>query len=160
MTRHGLRALSIPLAAALTGCTVSTPFRGPLFSLRAGVTADVNTVQVVVTHTVLGDDRDLRWAFWRHVWRIADELPAQPGFVGHSMRRNLVGSQAWTMTVWLDERSLGAFAASDVHRTAIEESGAALRSFRSARVELPLDEVPVAWSRAQELLDLQSGTLE
>jgi heme-degrading monooxygenase HmoA len=152
--------VSIQLAAALTGCTVATPFRGPLFSPRAGVTVGVNTVQLVVTHAVLGDDRDLRSAFWTHVWKIADELPAQPGFVGHSMRRNLVGTQAWTMTVWLDERSLGAFAASDVHRTAIAETGAALLRFRSARIELPVDEVPIAWSRARELLDLQSGMVE
>ncbi len=157
MPRLLLRAASLLTAVVTAGCTVATPFRGPMYQARSGVVAPGPTVHVAITHAVLDEDRRLRRAFWSHVGKVADALPGQTGYVGHSRRRNLAGSEAWTMTVWTDEESLDAFASSDVHLAAIQAGGAALRSFRSARAKLFVDEVPISWQRALAILAADEG---
>jgi hypothetical protein len=79
-------------------------------------------------------------------------LPGRPGFVGYAKRTRLFGNEAWTMTIWADEKSLNDFVESKVHQTAIRESINALASANFARVELKRAEMPLSWDRALQLL--------
>ena len=148
-------------AAALfaSGCTVGKPFRGPGFEPGRGVTLEEagDTVLVAITHTVLNRDRMARRAFGRHLWKVVDAMPEQPGLVGYSVRRELFGDEAWTLSVWVDEASLEGFVRSEAHRNAIAVGGRALESVRFARIELEAEELPLEWPRALELLDARSS---
>ena len=136
-------------AAALTGCIVDTPFRGPGYDPNTGVTVQsVDTFIVAVTNAQLRDDWRLRSRFWDHVEKVEETLNGRPGFVGFSKRTELFGDQAWTMTVWTDEASLDAFVASAVHQTAIEQAMPSLTAARFARLEVGRSELPVSWDRA------------
>ncbi|MDJ0942566.1 MAG: antibiotic biosynthesis monooxygenase [Kiloniellales bacterium] len=142
----------------LGGCAISTPFQGPGYDRRDGVTVDgEGRLVVAVTKAVLRDDGARRATFWDYVFEVEASLPERPGFVGYSLRRELLGKQAWTMTVWTDEASLAAFVESDIHQAAIREALGALACARFARLEVARDEVPVAWDRALALFEAQAA---
>lgn len=134
----------------LGGCKLATPFRGPAAS--AASHAPGETAVVALTHVTLGDDTDKNSVFWDHTGRVIDALPGQPGYLGHSVRRELFGNQAWTMTVWRDESSLRAFVQSEVHQTAIRNGFAAVAGARFANVALSRAEIPVSWTGAERIL--------
>ena len=138
---------------SLGGCAIATPFRGPGYDADAGVAADrPETVVVVLTEAVLRDEGADRSAFWDNVGKVEDSLAAQPGFIGYSLRRELLGDRAWTMTAWRDEASVAAFVQSPVHQTAIAEGLGALQATGFARIEVKRDELPLDWERAVEIL--------
>ena len=139
---------------AVTGCAVSTPFRGPGYDSQAGVTGTSGeTVVVAVTKSVLPEDRAMRSLFWDHVEKVEGSLAARPGFIGHSKRTVILGDRAWTITVWKDEASLDDFVGSEVHQAAIGEVAGALRAARFVRFEATRQEIPVAWDRALAALE-------
>ena len=141
---------------SLEGCAFSTGFQGPGYDRRTGVTQTGEGWLVVgLTQAVLRDDGALRSTFWDYVWKVAASLPEQPGFVGYSLRRELFGKRAWTMTVWSDEASLAAFVGSDIHQAAIREAMDALACARFARLEVTRDEVPIPWDRALAVFEAQ-----
>ncbi len=143
---------------ALGGCAISTPFQGPGYDRRNGVTiAGEGRVVVALTKAVLRDDGALRSTFWDYVLRVEASLPERAGFVGYSLRRELIGKRAWTMTVWSDEASRAAFVQSDVHQAAIGEAMGALACARFARLEVARDEVPIPWHRALALFEDQEA---
>ena len=146
---------SLVLLSLLTfGCTISTPFRGPGYDRGSGVTvAGNNTVIVSLTNAVLHDDGKLRDTFDRYVEQVVDSLEGREGLVGYSLRRQLLGNEAWTMTVWRDENSLRQFVNSGPHQAAIREAFPSLKSARFARVEVSRDEIPISWERAEQLLE-------
>ncbi len=138
---------------SLSGCAISTPFRGPGYDEAEGVAAGrPETVVVVLTEARLRDDRAGSAAFWDNVSKVEDSLAEQPGFIGYSLRRELLGDRAWTMTVWADETSIAAFVQSPSHQTAIEEGLGALEATGFARIEVRREEVPLDWERAEEIL--------
>lgn len=133
----------------LAGCAIATPFRtSETASSEAGETAIV-----AITQAELGDDAQLRRAFWRNVDRVEASLARQPGFLGVSMRRRLLGDVAWTMTAWADEESLNAFVASAVHQRAIAEAFGGLAEAQFVRFEVARTDLPVDWSTALERLE-------
>ena len=139
---------------ALGGCAIATPFKGPGFDPKKGVTLEgPDRVVVAVTKAVVQGDRGERSGFWTNVWRVEESLETRSGFIGYSLRRQLFGSTAWTMTVWIDEASLDAFVESSVHQTAIEQSLPALSQTGFARVEVERDDIPLPWDRAVEILE-------
>ena len=137
--------------AVLGGCTISTPFKGPGYNRGAGVAFDqsTDTVVVALTHAVVGKDRD---NFDRGVSRVVDSLAQQPGLIGYSLRRELFGNEAWTLTVWRDEASLDAFVRSSAHQQAIRSGAAELVAANFRRLELPASEIPIDWEHALEYL--------
>jgi heme-degrading monooxygenase HmoA len=152
--------MGLPLlvaGAVMSGCAIATPFQTAAKKPTSMDSAVTETVHVALTHAMLRDNRELRSDFWTQVDKIVAALPEQPGFIGHSRRRNLTGSQAWTMTVWIDADSAERFVNHETHTTAMRTSGEALESFRSARLDLPRDEVPISWSLAMEILDQQGS---
>ena len=149
--RLAIAALSL---LALGGCAIATPFKGPGFDPKEGVTLEgPDRVVVAVTKAVLQGDSNERSGFWTNVRRVEASLESRQGLIGYSLRRQLFGATAWTMTVWVDEASLDAFVGSRVHQTAIEQSLPALSQTGFARVEVGRDDIPLPWDRAVEILE-------
>ena len=145
------------LLAIVPGCTIGLPFRGPGYDSSDGVT-DPNAddqVLVALTYTVVNGNGEERSAFRRGISSVVDSLEEQPGLIGFSVRRELFGKQAWTMSVWTDEDSLDAFVDSSAHREAMSSGGRALEMVRSLRLEVPRAEIPLSWKRVEELFDAQ-----
>ena len=139
----------------LFGCVIDTPLKGPGVESRTGeMTDEAETVFVGLTHAVLVDDPRLRSTFWSHVGKVEESLSGHPGFVGYSKRKQLFGNEAWTMTIWTDEKSLNDFVESEVHQTAIRDSIKALDSTTFARIELKREEIPLSWKYAMQILDM------
>ena len=151
------RTIAVLMLLALGGCVFATPFRGPGYDAKTGVTAEgTDTVVVALTKAVLRGDRRKRSEFWAHVFAVEKSLSEQPGLIGYSLRTQMFGPVAWTMTVWTDEASLTAFVQGETHQAAIAEGFEALETAGFARFEADRTEIPVAWDRALEALE-QSG---
>ncbi|MEM6454892.1 MAG: hypothetical protein AAF772_07330 [Acidobacteriota bacterium] len=153
-------SLLVLLAGLLSGCTIGLPFARPAASAapssgdgaEAAAQAD-DTVTIVVTHAVV--DRAKRKAFDRYTQKVARALRAGEfdGLVGFSVRRQLFGSEAWTLTVWQSPEALRSFSTSAMHRTAVAEGAPALLRMRSHRYEQPADAPVPTWSEAIALLE-------
>jgi heme-degrading monooxygenase HmoA len=152
LSRAGRLLLLSTLGTLLGGCAIATPFRGPGFA--AGKVSGVDpgqTVVVALTNATVHSDR--REPFDTHTRKVVDTLPAQPGLIGYSVRRELFGDEAWTMTVWRTDADRARFVATDAHRAAMAAGGPALKSVRFSRVEVPARDIPLSWDRAIQLLN-------
>ena len=146
--------ITLLLLSSFFGCVIDTPLKGPGVESGSGEMKDeAETVFVSLTYAVLVDDPKLNSTFWSHVGMVEASLPGHPGFVGYSKRKRLFGNEAWTMTIWTDEKSLNDFIESEVHQTAIRDSMKALDSATFARIELKREEIPLSWKSALPLLD-------
>ena len=149
------------LLPAIAGCAISTPFKGPGYDRDQGVTIEGDDkVVVALTEAVLDGSRSQRSTFWDYVSQVEATLPGRPGFIGYALRREVIGSRAWTMTVWTDEESLDGFVRSDVHQAAIQASMEALACADFARATLDQTDIPISWDRALELLAEGDGRCE
>lgn len=138
---------------SLGGCTIATPYK----ELAAEPDADgENTVVISLTHAVLSDDRSKRKRFWNQVESVQATLSNRPGLIGYSMRRELLGNDAWTMTVWRDKESLQAFVTSPTHLAAMRDGLPGLEDARFARFEVERQRVPLSWETALSYLDTHS----
>lgn len=152
--RTAFRLVAFVAALAVCGCAAATPFKGPGYDRREGVTLVTDRPLVVaLTEARLKPDRNDRQLFWREVRAVEASLANQPGLVGYSLRTRILGSDVWTMTIWTDEKSLDAFVRGDAHGRAISQSDRALELVRFARLRLGPAEVPLPWDRAIEILD-------
>jgi heme-degrading monooxygenase HmoA len=133
----------------LLGCKVSTPFAD---ASHDGSLPDNTDVLVAITYIEIGDDAMQNKAFWRQVASVEAALEGMPGFLGYSLRRELFGNKAWTMTVWRDEASLMAFVAGPVHQAAIVGGSPSLRTARFARLEAKKADMPIDWGVAEKYL--------
>jgi quinol monooxygenase YgiN len=139
------------IGLVLGGCTVSKPFSRPANQERptqADQQAD-STLLVALTHAVLSEDRE---PFDRYTRMLVDEMEKQPGLYGYSVRKELLGDEVWTMTVWYDKASLERFIYSDIHQQAIQAAMPAVIATRFLRFEVPQDEAPPRWNDALERL--------
>ncbi len=112
---------------------------------------------VSVTMTQYKSDWTSRKLFWRHVERVEKSLSERQGLVGYSMRRQILGNRAWTMTIWKDESSLLAFVRSPAHLEAMQQALPTLENASFARVELPASDIPLSWEKAEQLLISQNS---
>lgn len=142
MTR--LLALLAALAGLLPGCAVARPFSGP--AVDAGAPPDA-PVTMVITHAVV--DRARRRPFDDYTRRLVAALDAgqYEGLVGFSVRKELLGDEVWTVTVWSDPQAMQRFAGSELHRDAMRRAGDALRSVEVRHVQASRAELPWSWER-------------
>ena len=75
------------------------------------------------------------------------------GLVGFALRKELLGHQAWTMSVWRDASAMSAWAASAMHREAVERTRDAIVELTTQRVVIPSAALPVSWDDARTYLD-------
>ncbi|MDJ0711718.1 MAG: hypothetical protein QNJ14_15115 [Woeseiaceae bacterium] len=144
-------ALLMATLVGLAGCTISMPFRYADSAAREQGGSE--TLIVSLTMAEYQPGWKSRRVFWRYVGQVEESLADSPGLVGHSLRRQIIGNRAWTMTVWKDESSLRAFAGSPAHQDAIRQALPTLEDVRFARVELPAHEIPISWEQAEQLLE-------
>jgi heme-degrading monooxygenase HmoA len=154
-TLHHLRIISISaLGLVLGGCAISTPFKGPGFA-DGRVKDSAPDARVVVSFTYAKVNDEQRAVFFDHVDRVVKSLPAQSGLIGYSIRRELLGDQVWTMTVWRSEEDRARFVLAQTHAEAMRAGMPALMAVRFARTEWPADQVPPSWKKAEDLLEKQ-----
>ncbi len=146
---------SITLLAAFvsSGCAISTPLRGPGYDRDKGITLpDVgDKVVVALTHATLSERRR---NFDEDVNLVANSLATTDGLIAYSLRKELLGDEAWTMTVWRDEAALEAFVASAVHQRAIRNSAQELAAARFWRFEIDRSMLPISWETALARMQL------
>jgi heme-degrading monooxygenase HmoA len=135
----------LPLAALLSGCAISTPFKWPGFDRKAGITIphQGDSVVIALTNAVL--DSDTRAPFDDHTQRVYKSIATQPGLIGYSIRREIIGNQAWTATIWTDEDALRQFVYSPAHLRAMDAGSLALLDSKFVRIRVPVNALPVSW---------------
>ncbi len=151
--RHRLhwRSLLAATVLALSACSINTPFP----RLEAGKAAADAPVVLVLTHATLDPKR--RESFDVHTRRVLAEMARQPGLLGYSARREIFGTQAWTLTVWSSEADLARFMDSPVHREAVRKGMDGLVAMESKRLVLAREAVPRNWTQALALLKDPEG---
>lgn len=152
MTRRtATLSLLAPILLLVGGCQIGRPFRGPGFDPREGVTAATAgpTVVVAVTHAVSAPGR--RRDFSRRTASVMGAIESQPGLIGWSVRKQIFGNEAWTLSVWTDESSLAAFVRSPAHLDAMRAD--TLADFTTVRIDVPREAIPIGWPRALEILE-------
>ncbi|MEM9487756.1 MAG: antibiotic biosynthesis monooxygenase family protein [Myxococcota bacterium] len=141
----------VALVLLKNGCTVARPFSGPGLSALSDSDTAPDTVIVALTHAVV--DTAIRGDFDDHTMRVAEALDGFDGFIGYSIRKELLGDEAWTMTVWADRDALDRFVESPIHQRAIAAGESALRQARFHTFEVAATEIPLSWDRALAILD-------
>jgi heme-degrading monooxygenase HmoA len=135
--------------AWVPGCAVSTPLH---WRTEPGATGD--TLYVSVTHAVLRRDKRSPFdAATGDLFRSFEAQEAYPGLLAYARRKQLFGSEVWTLTVWRDEASHSAFVRAPGHREAMRQGRSALRRTRFAQLEWPLDQGLPSWREALRALE-------
>src|SRR2546425_13125069 len=55
------------------------------------------------------------FSFLRQTYAIQDQLRKSEGLLGYSLRTQLIGKKAWTLSAWKDEAALTAFVRASPH---------------------------------------------
>lgn len=145
------------LAFMLTGCKFGTPFSGPV--TKGSKSSSNETAVIALSYVKTGDDSAKNKIFWDYVMTVNDNLPKYKGYLGHSIRRVVLGKEGWTMTVWENEQSLDEFVRGDLHQQAIAKSLNAIAKARFVRLAIKRSEVPISWEKAEQILAEQGRDL-
>lgn len=97
-----------------------------------------------------------RGAFERATLALLGQLGDAEGLLMYSIRRELLGDQAWTMTAWRADEYRDQFLASEMHSLALLSARDSIKSMRSRRISLTVNDLPLRWSRALRLLGQES----
>lgn len=111
---------------------------------------------VALTRITLGDDPGLNQVFWDHTKKVLTSIEDQPGYLGHSVRRELFGKRAWTQSAWESEPALEAFVRSNAHRKAMQNGMAAAKQTGFARIVVERRALPLSWTEAERILQSQN----
>lgn len=150
--RFAPAALALCLAPLAAGCEIAEPFEGPGYVLGDGLVDPKPDGTYVVAATHLVVDPDARAEFEAQVGRVLDVLEASDGYVGRSLRRQTVGDEYWTLTVWESEDAMYAFVGSDVHVEAMSRAAEFGRAGEVVRWEAPAARIPPSWDEVLERL--------
>lgn len=142
--------LVLGLWVSLSGFMLGPPFRG---SDALDALPPDATVVVGVTHVTTGDDAEKNDLFWKHTNAVVASLPSHQGYLGHKIRKQLFGNQAWTMTFWRDETSLNDFVRGDTHGAAIQNGLAAVEKGRFVRFTVERSKVPLSWGEVETIMN-------
>ncbi|MEO1503391.1 MAG: antibiotic biosynthesis monooxygenase family protein [Pseudomonadota bacterium] len=148
----GLAAIVLTVFG-LNGCAISTPFRSTDAPSLSNTQADDGRVIVVITEARV--TREGRRDFSAGSAAVVEGLDRQPGLLGYSVRQELFGERAWTMTAWRDRASLELFLNGQPHRRVADRAGDMLSGGRFAQTEIEESELPLSWSEAMRLLDAE-----
>ena len=153
-TSLGKTLVGIVSMLTLLGLAMATPLRGPGYDANDGLTMAANDeVVVAVTSARYTNSRGSRRSFWKHVETVERSLAQQPGFIAFSKRREILGNEAWTMTVWTDEASLDAFVRRTPHIAAMRDAGTLLETAGFVRFRVDASALPVRWEDALARLE-------
>jgi quinol monooxygenase YgiN len=143
--RNSIRIRNLSLIACivsfLTGCAISTPY--PKLELPAAAKENGDKVVLVITHIVV--DSTQREEFDRQTSKVANSMSRHEGLLGYSIRRQLFGDQAWTVSIWASTEAMQKFVASPVHVEAMIKSRPAIKATNFKRLQLKPSELPRSW---------------
>lgn len=139
----------VAMALVAPGCAIAMPFRGPGWDGAPTVARDEYVV--VLTHAVL--DGETRASFDGGFDPVRAQLDGAEGLVGYSMRKELLGDEVWTMSVWQDEASLKRFLYRGAHRDVMRDGAIAIETGDFRRFTIPASDVPPTWSQALAWLE-------
>lgn len=142
----------------IMSCAVGTPFQKNS-KLDESVLKPETLVTVALTEVDISGSYSVKSVFWDRVGSVRSSLESNPGFLGGSIRREIFGSRAWTMTIWKDEQSLENFVESREHERAMKEGGPAVRKAKFYRGKKMWKEIPLSWDIAEQLID-EEGRVE
>ena len=130
-------------SSLIAGCAISSPQRVP--PLAIGETGN-DTVFVVVTRADIKPA--LRSTFDDVAARVVKALPQQPGLITYSLRREIFGTQEWTMTAWSSAEAREAFGSSLAHREAMKLTSILVKDLDVQRFTIRRDQLPLPWTDA------------
>jgi hypothetical protein len=87
--------------------------------------------------------------FMRDTLAIRRQLSSASGLVGYSLDADLAHRTFWTFSIWIDQASLDAFAASEPHRHIINRLRPLMDPTRFSTTTMTGAEVPTTWSERQ-----------
>ena len=134
---------------ALTAFSVSTPFVYP-----QGKAAIAQNAKLVVTHAFIQEGKS--GPFYSRSEEVVKSLRGQPGLLAYSVRRQLFGNQAWTLTLWESENSKSAFIRSSAHQLAMAEASSVLSCARFLRVDWSGEVKNLDWDDVLDRLDTEA----
>jgi heme-degrading monooxygenase HmoA len=140
----------IGIGLMLSAFTFGTPFNS---SEALKTMPEESQVVVGITHVTTGDDSSKNDLFWDHTMRVVDSLPSHSGYLGHKIRKQLFGNEAWTMTVWQDEDALQNFVSGEKHSDAIQNGLDAVVKARFVRFTIAKSKIPLSWDDAEKIMD-------
>lgn len=143
-------SILIAIGFLLSAFTFSTPFSSS--KLFKTIPDDAQVV-VGITHVTIGDDATKNDIFWDHTKRVVDSLPSHTGYLGHKIRRQFFGHEAWTMTVWQDENALQNFVSGEKHSDAIQNGLDAVVKARFVRFTAAKSQIPLSWDDAEKIIN-------
>jgi quinol monooxygenase YgiN len=102
------------------------------------------------TYTVMFSKLPLRRAssipgFLRDTLAIRQQLGATSGLIGYSLDAELARRTFWTFSVWADQASLDAFAATDPHARIIRRLRPLMAPTRFSTTRLTGANIPTTW---------------
>jgi heme-degrading monooxygenase HmoA len=133
----------------LTAFSVSTPFVYP-----QGKEIKASKAKLVVTHATIRAGQST--PFYDRSEEVVKSLKDQPGLLAYSIRRQLFGNQAWTLTLWDSEHSKSAFTRSSAHQSAMAEASSVLSCARFLRVDWSGEVKNLDWEEVLGRLDTES----
>ena len=142
-------SLSIISLSACTALPISTPFK-----VVENEDAEKNLndkLLVAITHTQVRPGQQKQ--FMSFVKQVENTLKNQLGLYGYSLRKELLGDQAWTMTVWYDESSMNSFKITYSHRSAMSSANSMLLNARFAKAWVDQSSLPIKWKNALKMLE-------
>ena len=90
---------------------------------------------------------------FRDTLRIRRQLAAAPGLVGYGLNAQLLRKTFWTFSVWQDQASLDAFAASEPHRQITQRQARHMHPSRFSFFRIAGADVSVSWDEVVARLD-------
>ncbi|MBY0409360.1 MAG: antibiotic biosynthesis monooxygenase [Burkholderiaceae bacterium] len=139
----------------ISGCAISTPQR--LLQLAAGEAPD-DLVFVVITRANIKPE--MRSTFDDLASKLAKTLPSQPGLITYSLRREIFGTQEWTLTAWKSAYARDAFGGSPAHRGAMKLTSILVNDMDVHRFVVRRDELPLSWTDALAKLPVTEAEKE
>jgi heme-degrading monooxygenase HmoA len=85
--------------------------------------------------------------FLRDTLAIRRQLAGAPGLVGYALNAELTRKTFWTFSVWRDQESLDAFAASDPHRQIVARLRPRMDTPRFEFFPLAGEQLPMTWEQ-------------
>ena len=87
------------------------------------------------------------FSFFRQSSAIQKQLKDSPGLIGYSLRAQLLGKNAWTLSVWQDESALSEFVGRSPHVDTMKKVNLG-EARKFVRWKLIGSEVPPKWDDA------------
>ncbi len=92
-------------------------------------------------------------SFFRFTFEIQRQLKTAPGLVGYALDAQPLALRFWTLSVWLDQKSLNDFVAHLPHARAIQALAPHMGKTQFVQWFVESNEIPISWAAAKSRLD-------